>query len=144
MSNHIHVFTDAAFRQKDKAGEAGIACLFYKGNDLTHGWFGHTEASCVQEAEAKAIELALTHVPDSTANIIIYNDNDPVVSGLSGTGAIPDGAYGTVYYLKDMIRKMRNRVFCHQIKRSDNKIADAISSYALDFLKCGEVKELSV
>lgn len=144
MPNPIHVFTDAAFRQTGKTGEAGIACLFYKDDSLLGGWFGRTDASCVQEAEAKAIELALNHVPSNSENIVIYNDNDPVINGLKGTGSIPEGAYGTVYYLKGLIRKTRNRVLCHQIERSSNKAADAISSYALDFLKAGEVKELPV
>lgn len=120
--------------RKSLSANAGIAFLIYNFEmKLVDAQCKHVSVSCVQEAEAKAVEFALQNLPADAKRVKVLNDNGPVVDGITGYSAIPDGAYGTVYSIRKFIDRLACKIATIQIPRESNILADSLSNYALDW-----------
>ena len=91
--NDYVIYTDASYRNDKSGSNAGIAFLIYNFEmKLVDAQCKHVSVSCVQEAEAKAVEFALQNLPADAKRVKVLNDNGPVVDGITAYSAIPDGA----------------------------------------------------
>ena len=79
------------------------------------------------------VEFALQNLPADAKRVKVLNDNGPVVDGITGYSAIPDGAYGTVYSIRKFIDRLACKIATIQIPRESNILADSLSNYALDW-----------
>ena len=132
--NDYVIYTDASYRNDKSGSNAGIAFLIYNFEmKLVDAQCKHVSVSCVQEAEAKAVEFALQNLPADAKRVKVLNDNGPVVDGITGYSAIPDGAYGTVYSIRKFIDRLACKIATIQIPRESKILADSLSNYALDW-----------
>ena len=81
--NDYVIYTDASYRNDKSGSNAGIAFLIYNFEmKLVDAQCKHVSVSCVQEAEAKAVEFALQNLPADAKRVKVLNDNGPVVDGI--------------------------------------------------------------
>ena len=73
--NDYVIYTDASYRNDKSGSNAGIAFLIYDFEmKLVDAQCKHVSVSCVQEAEAKAVEFALQNLPADAKRVKVLND----------------------------------------------------------------------